>query len=266
MATFQLSEIWHYPVKSMRGVRCPVAQANPRGLLHDRHWMLVDPQGKFITQRQLPQMALITAQWTDTGLTLHTANDAVYQVCRANQPKTLQVKIWRDQCQALLVDPQADQWLGDTLGIACHLVEMPQTTLRQVDQQYAMPNDQVGFADGFPFLLISQASLDHLNQKLPSPVEMQRFRPNLVVTGCAPHTEDTWRAIRIGNIQFRVAKPCSRCIIPTIDLHTATRTPEPLRTLRIYRQRDNKIYFGQNLLHDACGTLSEGMPIEVITD
>lgn len=262
MAALQLSEIWHYPVKSMRGTRCATARVGPRGLAYDRHWMLVDTQGRFITQRQLPQMALIKAQWANAVLSFQTTRGHHYTVRPASRPQSIQVTIWRDQCAALLVDATADQWLGDMLGKACHLVQMPDDALRQVDQHYAQPTDQVGFADGFPFLLIAQASLDKLNQKLASPVEMQRFRPNLVVTGCQPHAEDDWPAIRIGEIHFRVAKPCSRCIIPTIDRHTAERSAEPLQTLRTYRQRDNKIYFGQNLLHDGAGSLAEGMPVE----
>ena len=136
--------------------------------------------------------------------------------------------------------------------------------IRAVDPDYARPADQVGFADGFPFLLISQASLDHLNRRLAAPLPMLRFRPNLVVSGCEPYAEDGWRHLRIGDLEFRVAKPCSRCIIPTIDPTTAQRSAEPLRTLRGYRRRDNKVYFGQNLIHDALGRLEVGMPVEVL--
>ena len=136
--------------------------------------------------------------------------------------------------------------------------------MRPVDPDYATEQDQVGFADGFPFLLISQGSLDDLNARLEQPVPMQRFRPNLVVEGCEPYAEDGWRRIRIGASSFRVAKPCSRCIIPTIDIDSAERNPEPLRTLMEYRKRDNKVYFGQNLIHDRQGRIEVGMPVEII--
>jgi uncharacterized protein YcbX len=143
-------------------------------------------------------------------------------------------------------------------------VHFPDDSRRAVDPDYAAPADQVGFADGFPFLLISQASLDDLNARLDQPVPMLRFRPNLVVSGCGPYAEDGWKRIRIGDIEFRVAKPCSRCIIPTIDFATGERAREPLQTLMTYRKRDNKVYFGQNLLHDAGGRLEVGTQVEVL--
>lgn len=263
MSTLQLSEIWHYPVKSMRGTRCASIDVDACGPVYDRHWMLVDAHGHFMSQRQQPSMALIQARLHNATLSFHTQNDS-YTVKPVEKPRRQQVTIWQDQCQAAWIDPIADQWLSEQLGQTCHLVEMPQDTIRQVDQDYAQPGDQVGFADGFPFLLISQASLDHLNAKLASPIGMQRFRPNLVVTGCLPHAEDDWQAMRIGEMTFRVAKPCSRCIIPSIDPETAQRAQEPLQTLLSYRRRDNKIYFGQNLLHDNLGRLSEGMAVEII--
>ena len=153
---------------------------------------------------------------------------------------------------------------SDFLQLDCRLVYLPDDQVRQVDPKYANPGEQVGFADGFPFLLISQASLDDLNARLDNPVPMQRFRPNLVVDGCSAYAEDAWRRIRIGDIEFRVAKPCSRCIIPTIDPLTATRADEPLRTLMGYRRWDNNVWFGQNLLHDTPGVLAEGMQVEVL--
>mgnify|MGYP001828911861 CR=1 FL=1 len=136
--------------------------------------------------------------------------------------------------------------------------------MRRVDPAFSRATDQVGFADGFPFLLISQASLDDLNRRLAQPVAMLRFRPNLVVAGCEAFAEDGWRRIRVGELEFRVAKPCSRCIIPTIDPSTGQRGVEPLRTLNSYRRRGNKVYFGQNLVHESAGRLAVGMPVEVL--
>jgi uncharacterized protein YcbX len=176
----------------------------------------------------------------------------------------LRVRVWEDECEAVAPDPAADAWLSDFLGQPCRLVRMPDDIRRPVDASYGAPTDQVGFADGFPLLLISQASLDHLNARLATPLPMVRFRPNLVVAGTAPHEEDSWRRIRIGDCTLRVAKPCSRCIIPTIDPTTAQRSSEPLRTLMGYRRRDNKIFFGQNLLHDGPAELAEGMRVEVL--
>jgi uncharacterized protein YcbX len=174
------------------------------------------------------------------------------------------VVVWGDSVQAAAVGERADAWLSGFLGLACRLVYFPPDTVRAVDPDYARASDQIGFADGFPFLLISQASLDDLNGRLDEAVPMLRFRPNLVVAGCSAYAEDDWRRIRIGEIEFRFAKPCSRCIIPTIDPASGLRGREPLRTLMGYRQRDNKVYFGQNLIHDGVGQLALGMPIEVL--
>jgi uncharacterized protein len=141
---------------------------------------------------------------------------------------------------------------------------MPDDSVRPVDPDYAGPGHRVGFADGFPFLLISEASLDELNGRLTQPVPMARFRPNLVVAGCEAFAEDGWRRIRIGGLAFDLVKPCSRCIIPTIDIATGQRDAEPLRTLMGYRKRDNRILFGQNLVHDGVGLLRRGMPVQVL--
>lgn len=264
MPQILLSEIWRYPVKSLRGARHQSLSVNARGFTYDRHWMLVDGNGKFLTQRQLPRMALIDTWLSDDGeLTLKVENQE-YQVVTVNQPESIQIEVWDDICTAQAIDPKADAWLSEFLGHPCRLVLLRESSVRQVDQAYANPQDQVGFADGFPFLLISQASLDDLNQRLTSPILMQRFRPNLVVSGCGAFAEDGWKHIRIGGIGFRVAKPCSRCIVPTIDPQTAQRDNTIMQTLLAYRKHDNKVYFGQNLLHDAIGELSEGMPVEVI--
>jgi uncharacterized protein YcbX len=226
--------------------------------------MVVDDQGRFLTQRQLPQMALLSAALDSGQLILSAAGGSRLSVRSAAEGEPLSVQIWGDRVSAVAPDPAADAWLSEQLGRPCRLVCQPDNGVRRVDPAYAVADDQVGFADGFPFLLISQASLDDLNARLEHPVAMRRFRPNLVVSGCEPFEEDRWRRIRIGGIGFRVVKPCSRCPIPTIDPDTGERGAEPLRTLMGYRQRDNKVYFGQNLIHDGTGELAEGMAVEIL--
>ena len=176
----------------------------------------------------------------------------------------LRVRIWDDVCTARPAGPDADRWLSRFLGRDCRLVSLPESSRRPVDPAYGGVDDQVGFADGFPLLLISAASLEDLNRRLDEPLPMVRFRPNLVIYGGEPYQEDRWRRIRIGGIEFRLVKPCSRCAIPTIDPETAQRSAEPLRTLMGYRRRGNKVYFGQNVLHDGVGELREGAPVEVL--
>jgi uncharacterized protein YcbX len=235
-----------------------------RGLLFDRHWMLVNEKGRFLTQRELPRMALITPDLTDNGLRLHAPGMVDLDVLQGTGDQ-LQVQVWRDECTARTMNTVADQWLSDFLGQPCRLVYLPDEQRRQVDQTYARTEDQVGFADGFPFLLISRASLNDLNQRGGLNLPMTRFRPNLVVEGCEAYAEDNWKHIRIGETEFRVVKPCSRCVIPTINPDSGEREGnEPLKTLMSYRKQGNSVYFGQNLLHDGSGNLETGMTVEIL--
>ncbi len=259
-----LSSLYRYPVKSLRGESLQHMTVGRRGPEADRQWMLVDENGRFLTQRELPRMALIRPQVGDDGLWL-SAPDMPDLHVSDHPGEVLDVQIWRDRCSARSLSASADAWFSSFLQRACRLVVMPQETQRQVDMEYARKGDEVGFADGFPFLLISRASLDDLNQRLPAPVPMTRFRPNLVVEGCEPYAEDNWRRIRIGALEFRVVKPCSRCIIPCVDPNTGERrSNEPLKTLMSYRKEGNKVYFGQNLLHDGLGELEPGMNVEIL--
>jgi uncharacterized protein YcbX len=264
MTGLTLTSIYRYPVKSLRGQSFDALDVDARGFLHDRRWMVVDRQGAFLTQRQQPRMALVDATIDTSGVLMLAAPGMPELRVSTSQGPSISVRVWQDDVHARVVDAAADAWLSRFLECDCRLVEMPDDSRRPVDPGFAEKKDQVGFADGFPFLLISQASLDDLNARLDQPVPMLRFRPNLVVSGCEAYAEDGWKRIRIGDIEFRVAKPCSRCVIPTIDFATGERGREPLQTLMTYRKRDNKVYFGQNLLHDAVGRLGVGMPVEVL--
>lgn len=264
MPPMTLTGLYRYPVKSLRGAAFDALDVGRRGPLHDREWMVVDAKGRFLTQRQEPRMALIGTGLDDDGrLTLDAPGTASIEV-GDDRDETVEVSIWRDTVQANPVDAAADDWLSAFLGRRCRLVRFPTGQVRPVDPAYATPGDEVGFADGFPFLLISQASLDALNGRLETPIPMRRFRPNLVIDGCDPHAEDGWRRLRIGELSFSVAKSCTRCIIPTIDPATAQKGREPLRTLSTYRKKDNQIHFGQNLVHDRPGRLALGMSVEVL--
>ncbi len=259
-----LGGLHRYPVKSLRGESLASMEVGARGLLYDRHWMLVNEEGRFLTQRELPRMVLVRPQPQESGLVLRAPGMSDLQV-QADSDEQLQVHIWRDLCTARVMSLAADQWLSDFLGVACQLVYLPDGQVRQVDQNYAKIQDQVGFADGFPFLLISRASLDDLNRRMGLSLPMERFRPNLVVEGCEAYAEDGWKRIRIGDLEFRVVKPCSRCVIPTVDQETGQRTgKEPLKTLATYRKQGHQVCFGQNLIHDSRGQLQTGMPVEIL--
>lgn len=164
------------------------------------------------------------------------------------------VRVWQDDCEAVLVSAEADHWFSKALGTPCHLVYMPETSQRPVDPKYAKAEETVSFADGYPYLMIGQASLDDLNDRLSEPIDMIRFRPNLVFSGGTPFMEDEWENFSIGAARFRGTKPCARCQIPTIDLTTGKTSKEPTKTLATFRKQDNKILFGLN----ACWELDNG--------
>jgi uncharacterized protein YcbX len=264
MADRRLAALYRYPVKSLRGQRFARLAVGARGFVGDRQWMVVDESGRFLTQRQQARMCLVDTELDADGKLWLRAQGMPPISPRAAVDDRQRVTVWSDDVIGERVDAATDDWLSEFLGMPCHLVRFPDDTVRQVDPTFASATDQVGFADGFPFLLISEASLHDLNSRLAQAVDMVRFRPNLVVSGCEPYEEDSWKRIRIGPLEFRVAKPCSRCIVPTIDPATGARGREPLATLTTYRRRDNKIYFGQNLVHDSPGLLEQGMPVEVL--
>lgn len=264
MANVKLQALFRYPVKSMRGEAFASLPVDGRGFALDRRWMVVDADKRFLTQRLQARMALIDTRVDGSGVLHLSAPGMSPLVVAPAGDERIVVQVWNDRLDAAPVGSVVDNWLGEFIGQECRLVRQPDDVRRAVDPAFAGVDDEVGFADGFPFLLISQASLDDLNARLDTPVPMLRFRPNLVVSGCDAFAEDGWRRIRIGEITFRVAKPCSRCVIPTVDIETGERGREPLQTLMGYRRRDNKIYFGQNLIHDGVGLLERGMSVEVL--
>jgi uncharacterized protein YcbX len=264
----KLTEINIYPVKSMAGITLQSSAIDAMGLQYDRRWMVVSPTGKFITQRSHPQMALIQPHLNGGQLTLSSfgLDDHIVPLADANSPRKT-VQVWNDTVQAQHLSAETDHWLAHTLGEPCHLVYIDAQEVRQCDLSYAKQGDRTGFSDGFPLLLISQASLDDLNAKLNETVTMQRFRPNLVVSGCEAFAEDTWQSMQINTLSFHIVKPCSRCIITTVNPQLGfVNSPEPLQTLATYRKVDNKIYFGQNVIHQQTGHIHLGEGILIKND
>lgn len=260
-----LSELYVYPVKSLAGIKVSTWSVTAKGFLHDRKWMLIDRNNHFLSQRQLPKMALIKTHLTDSELILSTASSD--QIVLPLDPITghnVITQIWHDCCLAKSTSTQVDQWLSDFLGIQCRLVYQPNEVFRPVDPLYSKPTDQLNFSDGFPFLILSKASLATLNSEMRLQLDIQRFRPNLVIAQCSPYAEDSWREIRINQIHFRLPKPCSRCRVPTIHPETAETGKEPLKTLNRFRKWNKRVYFGQNALHNESGTLSIGNKVYII--
>ena len=253
-----------YPVKSCREVKQSTSFVESFGLKNDRRWMVIDKNGVMLTQRKISKMCLIQPEMAVSGITLHASTMNSLHVEYPLNSKKITVKVWSDECQAFDAGDNAANWLSDVLSTKCRLVYFPEDEFRQIDLTYAEEGDKTAFSDGFPLLLISQASLDDLNQRLTQPITMNRFRPNIVVDGCEPFAEDSWKKMRIGEIDFRIVKPCSRCVIPSINIETAMREDEPTKTLASYRKQEKKIFFGQNVIANNIGSIEVGMSVELV--
>jgi len=261
-----VTALYHYPVKSCRGIALNTARVTPYGLEQDRHWMIVDADGTFLSQREYPKLALVEALPDGSTLTLRAPNMPDLVVTAAEE-RPLAVAVWNDQGIAQDCGAAAAAWFSDYLGVSCRLVTLGERFRRPVDPAYDRYQTEVAFSDGYPFLLLSEASLTDLNSRLEKPLAMNRFRPNIVVGGCEPYAEDDWQRLQIGELIFHGVKRCPRCAITTVDQEQGQAAgKEPLRTLARYRRGDNgKVFFGQNLIHESkTGVLRVGDPVTVL--
>jgi uncharacterized protein YcbX len=249
-----------YPVKSCAGTELAQADLGPRGIMHDREYMLVDRNARFLTQRELPRLALIRPLLLEDGLQLTAETMPRHRLRATEAGPRLDVTVWRDTVAAVDQGDAVADWLSAFLNASVRLVRLPSDSVRLVDPAYApRPIDQVGFADGYPLLLIAEESLADLNRRLAIPLPMNRFRPNVVVRGWGrPYAEDEWAELRIGSVPFEGVKACARCAITTVDQATAARGNEPLATLAGYRWIERGLLFGQNLVHASEGRIRVG--------
>lgn len=260
----RLSELNVYPVKSCAGTSVLSWEADDLGLVLDRRWMLTDEEGVFLSQRKLPRMSLVKPEIKDDHLFVTAPGMPPLRVpFEDDGPRSL-ARLWGDLVEVSAVGEKASGWFSEFLSFPCRLVRFPEDALRRVDPDYALPEDRVHLADGFPFLLISEESLEDLNSRLETPLPMDRFRPNLVVRGCSPFAEDGWKNIRVGEVSFRVVKPCSRCAVTTVEQTTGEKGKEPLTTLAKFRKVGGEVVFGQNLIHESPGSLGVGDAVEVL--
>jgi len=248
---FDLDGLFYYPVKSMKGLSSQELEFDHVGPMWDRRFMLVDEAGKFVTQRKYPQMSQLDAQVSPKGLLLSHQSFGRVSIDIGAFTQSAEVKVWSDEVSALSCPPSQTRALSDYLGVDVRLVWMAPESFRQVDREFFDAPRQVSFADGFPVLLTNTASLDDLNERLCSkgepPVSMNRFRPNIVVSGRQAFEEDAWLELKVGEVKFAVVKPCSRCVMTTID-ERGEKGREPLSTLSTYRRNDFGVCFGQNLV------------------
>jgi uncharacterized protein YcbX len=274
MGNAQLLSIHVHPVKAFRGVSPRQAVVEPWGLAGDRRWMLVDDGGRVVTQRQQPRLATAAAELLPGGGVRLSAPGAEPLTVPVPRPSgAVPVEIFRDKVEAVPAeDASVHAWCSAFLGADVRLVHMADpAACRPVDPRFALPGETVSFADGYPLLVTTTASLDALNSLIAQgehadegPLPMNRFRPNVVVTGTEAWAEDGWSRVSIGEVDFRVARKCGRCVVTTTDQGSAERGKEPLHTLGLHRRVDGMLAFGQNLVPLSPGTIRVGDPVRVV--
>ncbi|WP_030753638.1 MOSC domain-containing protein [Streptomyces griseus] len=268
-----LRSVHVHPVKSLRALSLAEAEVQPWGLAHDRRWAVVDAKGTVMTQRRHPRMALVSAApLPDGGLRLAAPGREPLTVPVPVPATTLTMDIFDQAVETVPAGEAAAAWFSAWLEEDARLVHLDAPEHRRpVDPAYALPGETVSLADGYPLLIAASASLDALNALIAEgdhahegPLPMSRFRPNLVVDGTAPWAEDGWTRLSVGEVTFRVAKPCGRCVVTTTDQATAERGKEPLRTLGRHRKLDGRLVFGQNLVPEHTGTVRVGDPVKIL--
>lgn len=265
-----VSSLYIYPIKSLGGIGLKYANITTRGLEHDRRWMLVDDNNEFLTQRAYPQMTLLKTGISGDSITVFHSQDPTDVIRIPLHPATkptVTVKLWDDYCEAQYANDNINEWFSKKLGIKCKAVFMPDDSKRKLDADYALSDEDItGFSDGYPILVISEASLQDLNSKLETPVPMDRFRPNIVLAGTGAFAEDRMKHFLINNVNFYGVKLCGRCIITTTNQQTGERGKEPLKTLATYRTINNKVCFGQNIISNGNGKIAIGDLVEVLEE
>lgn len=258
-----VSAVFVYPLKGAGGVSLASAEVTRAGLRHDRRFVLVTSDGRFVSQRTHPRLATVAARLDGERLTLAApgVGSAELPLAWRDGPRRA-VRIWEDTCEGIVVGGDAAALLRSHLADDVELLALPEGGERTVDaphwkesplqRQRAIDGDRVGFADAYPILLASEASLAALNAHLAEPVPMNRFRPNLVIRGATAWAEDRWWSVRVGGgaLGLRALKPCSRCAVITVDQATGEARHEPLRTLAALRTSHGKVLFGENLAVD----------------
>jgi uncharacterized protein len=267
----RLVSIHIYPMKAARAVDLEESLVEPWGLAGDRRWLLVDRNGRFISQREKSPLARVTVSYESAAGSISVSADGVTGTTitpPAPDAPLLKVTVWSSTLLAAAAGPEADAWFSAYLRCPVRLVYLDDPTRRPVDPQYGRDGDVVSFADGYPLLLTSAGSLGDLGDWLAAArqprVPMTRFRPSVVVAGAPPWAEDRWRRIRIGTVPFRVAKPCGRCVVTTIDQITGTCGQQPLKMLGKRRRIGQDLVFGQNLIPDSGGVIRVGDPVEIL--
>ena len=275
-----VSEINIYPIKSLKGIALRSAVVERRGFEFDRRWVIVDPAGKFLTQRELPKMATIKVSVWGDCLDVSSNGSGTLRIEPLFEGPRVATAVWERAGDAIRYDVDTNEWFSDVLGTEVELRYMPDDAGRPVRPVFSLDDDKVGFADAYPVLLANAASMADLNSRMPTPLPMNRFRPNLVVGGADAWAEDGWSRIKVGDAVFRVVKPSDRCVVTTIDQAKGeSGGKEPLKTLATFRMSKdvfpdrfeafglppNSVLFAENLIPDTPGVqVNVGDAVEVL--
>lgn len=259
-----VSDLYYYPIKSCAGTRVESAAVTRHGLANDRMLMVVRADGKCMTQRELPQMCLIEPRVSENQISLKAPGMPEFDFSPTQAGSSVTTEVWGDDVRGIVQSADVNDWLSSYLKSHVQLVAFDEEFERKVDSDFAVAEtDVVGFADGFSMLLVSAGSLEHLNAKLDAPVGMNRFRPNIVVNGCDPHAEDTWKELMVGDVAMSGVKPCARCTVVGVEQTTGEPGSQPTAVLAEYRRFKKGVMFGMNMIHHATGRISIGDQIHV---
>ncbi|MCL7944846.1 MOSC N-terminal beta barrel domain-containing protein [Marinobacter sp. ATCH36] len=257
----RVHSLYVYPVKSLAGIEVSSFDLDDFGPAGDRRWMIVDAEREFITQRSNPELARIGTRLERGRVVVDIPGEGEFPLMTGTQE--CRVRVWRDWARAVYGGHEASEALSRYCGQGFRFVYMPDDTFRRVDASRVTEYRRVSFADGFPFLITNLASLEELNSRLDTAVEMRRFRPNIVVEGAGPWEEDRWQKLFIGDLEFSLVKPCSRCVVTTVDPDAGTKSADlqPLRELGTYRRTPDGVIFGMNAIHESAGDIHVGSPV-----
>lgn len=259
MQVHSVSQLYIYPIKSLGGIAVQECKALIRGFEYDRRWMLVNNTGRFLSQRENAQLALFSCQMKDGRLVVSYKSEELSIDLEAHTDNEIEIEVWSDKFQAYEVDKETSEWFSEQLDQPVRLVKMTEASLRPKQLKVAPHKTELSFADGYPYLILGDASMQALNSHLDNPLPLDRFRANIIVTTTQAHEEDKWQQnFQLGQAKLKVIKPCARCVVTTIDQRSGEKGKEPLKSLATYRQWDNKIWFGANAICTQEGIVSVG--------
>ncbi|MFN3589761.1 MAG: MOSC domain-containing protein [Spirosomataceae bacterium] len=265
-----ISKLFIYPIKSLAGVELMESLVTPKGLAHDRRWMLVDTSGEFMTQRTVKEMVFFRVEQAESAWrVVHIPSQSACLVPFIPETSDyFSATVWEDEVRVVRVSTALDAWFSERLGVACSLVYQPEEGTRWIDPDFQITGkEETSLSDGYPILGISEASLADISERIGEEMNVYRFRPNLVFSGIDAYAEDTMGQMQVGveGVRLQGVKPCARCVLTTVDPVSGERGKEPLQTLAAFRQRGRKILFGQNIVVLGNGVIRVGDEVEIKT-